>query len=1034
MKDFNLSAWSLQHPSLTWFLMAVLLLGGLQGFLSLGQAEDPEFTIKTMVVRTLWPGATTLEVEQQVTDLLETKLQETPYLDYLKSYSKPGESLIFINLENSTPANVVPDTWYQVRKKLHDIRNTLPQGVHGPYPNDEFGDTFGTIYAFTSDGVSHARLRDYVDDIRQQLLRVPDVAKVDLHGVQEEKIFIEFSNIKLASLGLSPALIIDTLQGRNYVTPSGVVETSDDKIHLRVSRLESVEAIRELGIRANDRIFRLGDIAEVYRDYVDPPHFKVRFDGEEAIALAVSMRTGGNVLDLGEALRAEMARIEADLPVGISIHQITDQPLVVKRSIGEFLKVLAEAVGIVLLVSFVSLGVRTGLIVALSIPLVLAATFLGMKLLGVDLQRISLGALIIALGLLVDDAMIAIEMMAVKLEQGWSRFKAATFAYTSTAFPMLTGTAITVVAFSPVSFAESAAGEYTRSIFIVVGLALAISWLVAVLFIPFLGYRMLPTPKQRDTRSGEDPHDVYARPFYVRFRRVVDWCIRRRWWVIAATLAVFAAAIGSFRFVDQNFFPASNRPELMIDLWLPQRASFTATLAEAKKMEAVLKADPDIDYFVGYVGGGSPRFYLPMEQELNHANLAQFMVMTRGPQARAAVRERIEQRVEKDFIGLRVRVRPLFNGPPVSYPIGFRVIGKDHDEVRRSAAQVADIVRADQDTRAVHLDWNDMVKAVRLSIDQDKARVLGISTQELAVSLNAILDGHSITRLREGNRSIEVLARASAEERVALENIGDISVPTTDGRFVPLDQLVTLSYGLEEGIVWRRDRFPTITVRAEVEEGVQPPDVSLRIDPQLDRLRAGLPPGYRIEMGGTAEISADDQAPIFAVVPAMFLAVFTLLMIQLQNFQRALLVLLTAPLGLIGVVAALLAFRAPFGFVAMLGVIALFGMIIRNAVILVDQIEQDRTDGADLHTAIVGATVRRLRPIALTAAAAVLAMIPLSQSIFWGPMAKSIMGGLLIATVLTLLFLPALYAAWFRADPPTGHAGADPNNHGAQNA
>lgn len=773
MKDLNLSAWSLNHPSLTWFLMLVLLLGGVQGFLSLGQAEDPDFTIKTMVVRTLWPGATVLEVEQQVTDLLETKLQETPYLDYLSSYSKPGESLIFVNLENSTPPAAVPESWYQVRKKLRDIRDTLPQGVLGPYANDEFGDTFGTIYAFTSDGIGHARLRDYVDDVRQELLHLPDVAKVDLLGVQAEKIFIEFSNVKLASLELSPALIIDTLQGRNYVTPSGVVETDKDQVHLRVSGLESVAAIRELGIRANGRIFRLGDIADVYRDYVDPPNFKVRFMGEDAIALAVSMREGGNVLALGQALDAAMERIEADLPIGIGVHRVADQPQIVKRSIGEFLKVLGEAVGIVLLVSFISLGLRTGLIVALSIPLVLAATFLGMKLLGVDLQRISLGALIIALGLLVDDAMIAIEMMAVKLEQGWDRFRAATFAYTSTAFPMLTGTAITVAAFSPVSFAESAAGEYTRSIFTVVGLALAISWLVAVLFIPFLGYRMLPAPKHRGTTdAGLDPYDVYARPFYARFRKLVDWCVRRHRLVIALTLVLFALSVGAFRYVDNNFFPASNRHELMVDLWLPQGASFAATLAEAKKMEAVLNSDPDIQYFVGYVGGGSPRFYLPLAQELTHTNLAQFMVMTTGPEARERVQARIEKALARDFTGLRGRVQPLFNGPPVSYPIGFRVIGRSHDEVRRIAAQVAEVVREDPDTRQVHLDWNEMAKMVRLSIDQDKARVLGISTQELAVSLNAILDGHSITRLRERNRSIEVLARASEEERVALENIG----------------------------------------------------------------------------------------------------------------------------------------------------------------------------------------------------------------------------------------------------------------------
>ncbi len=1010
----NLSAWALRHPSITIYLMLALFLGGVLGYLDLGQAEDPEFTIKTMVVRTLWPGATALEVERQVTDRLEKKLQETPWLDYLRSYSKSGESMVFVNLKDGTPAQEVPDAWYQVRKKLDDIRDTLPMGVRGPYPNDEFGDTFGMVYAFTADGIGHARLRDYVDEVRQELLRVPDVAKVDLIGIQDEKIFIEFSNAKLASLGLNPNLIIDTLQTRNFVTPSGVVETTTDDVHMRVSGLGSVAAIRNLGIRANQRIFRLGDIARVYRDYVDPPVFKMRFMGEEALGLAVSMADGGNVLQLGPALDAIMARLEADLPIGIEVHKVADQPTIVKRSVREFLKVLAEAVAIVLLVSFLSLGLRTGLVAALSIPLVLAATFLGMKIAGIDLQRISLGALIIALGLLVDDAVIAIEMMAVKMEQGWDRFKAATFAYTSTAFPMLTGTLITVVGFMPVSFAKSGAGEYTGSIFSVVGMALLISWVVAVLFIPFLGLRLLP-----DLAHKRGAHaDVYHKPFYVAFRRVVTWCVRWRWIVIALTVAMFAAAMYSFRFVDHSFFPASNRHELIVDLWLPQGASFEATRTQAQRLEALLRDDGDIENYVGYIGGGSPRFYLPLAQELQHINLAQYVVMTKSPEAREAVQQRLLSAFESDFPGLRARARPLFNGPPVNYPVQFRIIGKDPQRVRGAAAEVARVVQENPHTRNVHLDWNEMTKAVRIEIDQDKARVLGVSTQDLSLVLNAALDGHSITRLRERNRLIEVVARAEESERLALENVGDLHISTPDNRFVPLSQLVTLSYGLEEGIIWRRDLFPTITVRADVAGGVQPPDVSSRIEPLLEPIRDRLPAGYRIEMGGSIEESAKGEQPIMAVMPIMVMVVFTLLMIQLQSFQRSLLVLLTAPLGLIGVVIALLGFQAPFGFVATLGVIALFGMIIRNSVILVDQIEQDRAAGAELWDAIVEATVRRLRPIALTAAAAVLAMIPLSQSIFWGPMAMAIMGGLLVATLLTLLFLPALYAAWFRAGPP----------------
>ncbi len=1007
----NLSSWALRHVSLTYYLMLILVLGGIMAFNGLGQAEDPEFTIKTMVVRTLWPGATAQEVEQQLTDRLEMKLQETPWLDYLSSYSKPGESMIFINLEPGTPASEVPDSWYQVRKKLADIRDTLPQGALGPYPNDEFGDTFGTIYAFTTDGVDHALLRDYVDDVRQELLRIGAVDKVDLIGVQDEKIFIEFSNVKLAALGLNPLLIIQTLQEQNFITPSGVVETKSDEIHLRVDGLKSIAAIREIGIRANDRIFRLGDIAQVKRDYLDPPRFKMRFQGQEALGLAVSMREGDNVLSLGEALNSTMARIEANLPIGIDLHKVADQPTVVKTSINEFLKVLAEAVGIVLLVSFISLGLKTGLVVALSIPLVLAATFLGMKLVGVDLQRISLGALIIALGLLVDDAMIAIEMMAVKLEQGWDRFKAASFAYSNTAFPMLTGTLITVLGFSPVSFAESGAGEYTRSIFIVVGIALMISWLVAVLFIPFLGYRLLPTPTSKHAES-----DLYQRPFYRIFRGVVGWCVRWRWLVIFVTLGLFAGSLLGLKYVNQNFFPSSNRPELIVDLWLPQGASFNATEARAKQLETLLDQDPEISNYVGYIGSGSPRFYLPLDQEMRHKNLAQYVVLTTGPEARDGVRQRLQQATASLFPDLRVRVRPLFNGPPVNYPVQFRVSGYDNAQLRAIATQVAAVMAADPATRNVHFNWNEMSKVVRLEIDQDKARVLGISSRELAVMLNAALDGHSITRFREGNRSIELLARAEQEERVALENVGDLNIDIPSGESIPMNQLVKFNYGLEEGIVWRRNSLPTITVRADVVSGTQAPDVSHRIDPLLGKIRAELPPGYRIEMGGTAEVSAENEEPIAAAMPIMILAVFTLLMVQLQSFQRSLMVMLTAPLGLIGVVAALLMFNAPFGFVSTLGVIALSGMIIRNSVILVDQIEQDRAEGADLHTAIVESTVRRLRPIALTAAAAVLAMIPLSRSIFWGPMAMTIMGGLIVATVLTLLFLPALYAAWFRAE------------------
>ena len=1013
MSHFNPSVWALQRPSLTLYFMLVLFISGAVAYIGLGQAEDPEFTVKTMAVRTLWPGATALEVEQQVTDRIEKKLQETPWLDYLSSYSRPGESLVFVHLLDYTPPAEVPDAWYQVHKKLTSIRPTLPRGVAGPYPDDEFGDTFGTIYAFTGDGISPALLRDYVDEVREAVLRVADVAKVDLIGVQEPKVFVELSNLKLAKLGLDPVDIFETLAEQNFLAPAGVVQTPSDTIHLRVSGLRSVAAVADIAIRGGDRLLRLGDIARVYRAYQDPPDFRMRFMGEAAIGLAISMRRGGDILALGKALDETITRVEANLPIGIDIHRVADQARVVRRSVNEFLHVLAEAVTIVLLVSFVTLGLRTGLVVALSIPLVLAATFLGMRLAGIDLQVVSLGALIIALGLLVDDAMISIEMMAVKMEQGMRRFDAAVYAYTSTALPMLTGTLITVAGFLPVFLARSSASEYTGSLFLVVGLALLCSWVVAVLFIPFVGYRLLPEPKI-DVETRED---IHRRPFYNRFRRLVRWCVTWRKTVIVITVLLFATSLYGFQFVEQQFFPASNRNELLVDLWLPQGASFTATEQQAKALETLLDDDPDIDYYVAYVGGGSPYFYLSLAQELHHRNLAQFVLMTADTAARERVRGRLLRAFEQGFSSLRARVQRLENGPPVGYPLQYRVSGPDKTRLRSIAGAVAAAMRAEPSADNVHLDWNELTKVIKLTVDQDKARLLGVSSQRLSSVLDSILNGYSITHLREGNRLIEVLARSGAGERLAVENLRDMRIPNDQGQFIPLGQLVGFSYELEEGMVWRRDRFPTITVRADVRGGSQAPDVSARIEPAIDAIRAHLPVGYRIDTGGAVETSAKGSDSIAAVMPLTLLIIFTLLMIQLQSFGRSLMVLLTAPLGLIGVTAALLAFQAPFGFVANLGVIALSGMIMRNAVILVDQIERERAEGWPLWDAIIESTVYRLRPIVLTAVAAVLAMIPLTRSTFWGPMAMAIMGGLIVATLLTLLFLPALYAAWFRAHP-----------------
>ena len=1042
---FNLSEWALEHQALMLYFILALFASGTYCYLHLGQGEDPEFTFKIMVVRTLWPGATAKEVELQVTERLEKKLQETPWFDYARSYSKPGESLIFVVLKDYTPPKAVPDAWYQARKKISDIKVSLPASVEGPFFNDEFGDTFGIIYAFTSDGYSFSELHDYVEDVRRELLRVPDVSKVDVLGDQDEKIYIEMSHKKLATLGVDPLQIFAVLQQQNNMVPAGNFETKADRIYIRIGGdFKSVESIREIGIMAGGRLFRLGDIANVYRGYVDPPALKFRYEGQDALGLAVSMRKGGDIIALGRALEIEMARIKSNLPVGVEVHQVADQPAVVARSINEFMRTLGEAIVIVLAVSFLSLGLRTGVVVALCIPLVLASTFLLMKVFGIDLQRISLGALIIALGLLVDDAIIAVEMMAIKMEQGWDRFRAGSYAYTSTAPSMLTGTLVTAAGFLPVGLAKSAAGEYTFSIFAVVTIALLVSWVVAVLFTPYLGFKLLPDYKTLDRRNtfGErfilgplrrrfprllptapagvqaHDHDVYGGPFYQRFRALVTWCVTWRKTVIGATAGLFLLSVFGFGFVQQQFFPSANRPELVVDLWLPNGASIDASDTEARRFEKILGADKDIESYVVYVGGGSPRFYLPLDQQLNNANLAEFVITTKSNGVRDRVAKRLLDTLDNDFTLLRGRVSPLQNGPPVAYPVQFRVSGSDYTKIREIANQVAQVMRANGNMMHVHLDWNEMSKVVKLDIDQNKARLIGSTSEGLSNVLHSILSGYSITQFRERDKLIEVLARAEPKERLNLDDIRDINVPTQSGKWVPLSQVANITYAFEDGVIWRRNRMPTITVQGDILGHVQAPVVTNQINPALDPIRAKLPPGYNIEVGGATEESARGQASVNAVVPIAILVVITLLMIHLQSMSKTVLVLLTAPLGLIGVVLFLLVFNVPFGFVAMLGFIALFGMIMRNSVILVDQIDQDAAAGHPLWTAIIDSTVRRFRPIILTAAAAILAMIPLTHSNFWGPMAVAIMGGLLVATVLTLLFLPALYAAWFRVKRP----------------
>jgi multidrug efflux pump len=1030
VKGFNLSRWALAHPQFVLFLMLLFGAGGFYAWRHLGQAEDPNFTIKAMVVQAQWPGASAETMADQVTDRLERKLQEVAEVDYLNSYSKPGITQITVVLRESVPAKRVPDVWYQIRKKLGDSKNELPEGVQGPVFNDEFGDTFGNLYAFTSDGFSYAELRKFTDQARDEFLRVPDVSKVQYIGLQDEKVFVETSSAKLASIGLDPKVLEDTLRATNTVVPAGIVQAGEQRVALKITgEFDSVESIADIGLNANGRIVRLGDVARVYRGYSDPVESKMHFDGKDAIGLAIAMREGGDVIRMGKDLDAAVARVRRAMPVGVEIHAVSNQPEVVHESVHEFTKSLGEAIIIVLAVSFLSLGWRTGIVVALSIPLVLASTFLVMYALGIDLQRISLGALIIALGLLVDDAIIAVEMMALKLEQGWDRARAATFAYTATAFPMLTGTLITAAGFLPVGLAKSSAGEYTISIFQVVGIALILSWLVAVLFTPYLGYKLLPEHK-----AGAHAHDHAidtSRGFYGIFARLLEWCLARRGLVLGWTVAVFLGAVALFQAVPQQFFPASSRPELMVDLWLPEAASIAATDTAVSRLEARLKNDPDVEAVTGYIGMGSPRFYLPLDVQLPNTNFGQLMVMTKGEEARERVYARIEKIMRDDLPNLRSRVSRLENGPAVGYPVKLRVSGSDPQKLNEVVRQVQDVLRKDPAIRDVNSDMGERLQTVRLIVDQDKARTLGVSSKQIADTTQNSLSGHATTQYREGDRLIDVVTRLEGAERTDLDNIKDAKLYTRDGKFVALSQVARIVLGSEQSVVWRRNRMPTVTVRADV-VGAEGPDVTKRNWPAIQKIIDTLPLGYRIEIGGAAESSATSQASIAAVVPFAIAVILVLLMVQLQDMKKTALVIATAPLGMIGVSLILAVFRVPFGFVALLGTIALAGMIMRNSVILIDQIDQDLAQGHTPWDAIVGSTLRRFRPIVLTAMAAILAMIPLTRSTFWGPMAWAIMGGLTVATLLTLVVLPTLYAWAYRIrrdTPARAPAVASPDAH-----
>ena len=1028
MRGFNLSRWALEHIPLTRYLIAALLIGGILSYQQLGQDEDPPFTFRAMVVSAAWPGATAVQMAEQVTDPLERKLQETPYIDRIRSFSKPGETTIILELRESTPPAETAPAFYQVRKKIGDMAATLPQGVVGPFFNDEFGDTYGSIFALSGDGFTPAEMRDYADFVRQQLLAVPLVAKVEQFGVQAEKIYIEFSSKKFAQLGVPFEQIVNQIATQNAVEASGVLVTPTDNLQVRVTgALNKLELLENLQLRAGNTTFRLGDFAEVKRGYQDPPREKMRFNGKEVIGLGVSMEKGGNIIRLGEGLEETVARIKAQLPVGIELERVSDQPQAVTASVNEFIKVLIEAVIIVLAVSFIALGlhtkpklridVRPGLVVALTIPLVLAITFLFMRVLDISLHKVSLGALIIALGLLVDDAIIAVEMMVRKMEEGLSRFEAATFAYTSTAMPMLTGTLITAAGFLPIGLAKSAAGEYTFTMFSVNALALLVSWVAAVVFTPYIGYILL---RVKPHGQGESSHDVFDSPAYERFRRLVSRCVEWRKTTIALSLGVFALGVFGFNFIEKQFFPDSSRPELMVEMWSPEGTSFAANEAVVKRFEGFLRRQEGVQGVTSYVGTGSPRFYLPLDQIFPQTNVSQVVVLPRDAAARDALRDKIEAAFRNDFPEVRGRVKLLPNGPPVAYPVQFQVLGPDIGVVRRVADQVKEIMRANPNTVGVNDNWNEAVKVLRLDLDQDKLRALGVTSQAVRRTINTALTGTPVGQFRETNRLIDIVVRQPLEERSTIARLSEALVPTAGGGAVPVGQVARVAFAWEPGVVWREGREWAIMVQSDVVAGIQGPTVTAQVDAKLDEIRARLPAGYRLKVEGAAADSSDAEASIMANVPLVLFLVFTLLMLQLHSFSRSLLVFLTGPLGIAGAALALLVFDRPFGFVANLGVIALFGMIIRNSVILVDQIEQDIAGGAEPWDAIVESAVRRCRPILLTAAAAALAMIPLSRSVFWGPMAVAIMGGLLVATALTLLFLPALYAAWFRVKKPVG--------------
>ena len=1008
MSKFNLSDWALEHRSLVWYFMIIFAVAGAYAYVGLGREEDPSFTVKTMVVQAQWPGASAQEVTEQVADRIEKKLQELDNLEHTRSITTAGQTIIFVDLLPGTNAGDVKPTWARVRNLIDDVKHQFPQGVVGPFFDDQFGDVYGNIFALTGDGLSHRELRDFAEDARTQILKIPDVGKVDIVGAQDEVIYLEFSTRKIAALGIDRADIIATLQAQNAVTQSGFVQTGPERVALRVGgRFISENTLRGINLKVNDRFFPLTDVASITRGYVDPPTSLFRFNGKPAIGLAIGMKTGGNLLAFGQALEKTMSGIVQDLPVGVSVEQVSDQPEVVHEAVGGFTKALFEAVAIVLAISFISLGLRAGLVVAVAIPLVLAITFVVMLYFDISLQRISLGALIIALGLLVDDAMIAVEMMVARLEMGDNLKKAATYVYTSTAFPMLTGTLVTVAGFIPVAFNKSSAGEFTFTLFVVIAVSLIVSWIVAVVFTPLIGVTLLPKTMKK--------HSEHKGWFGRAFSRMLQFCLRWRWMTIIATVALFAASIAGLSMVQQQFFPSSDRPELIVDWNLPQNSSIAETSRQMAQFEReMLEGNAAVEHWSTYVGRGAPRFILSFDVQPADVAFGQTIIVTRGLDERDSLKRQVEAYLMKTFPGTDAYVKLMEIGPPVGKPIQYRVSGEDLQTVRDLAQKLGSVVGTYPSLKNLAFDWNEPARVVKIDVLQDKARQLGVSSQDIAMALNTVVQGNAVTQVRDDIYLVDVIGRAAEKERESIDTLLDLQLQSSSGQSVPLSSVATFRYELEQPTIWRRDRVPTITIKAGIADATQPATIVKALSDKVAAFEKTLPVGYSVKVGGAVEESAKSQGPIATVAPAMFLIMATLLMIQLQSFHRLFLVFSVAPLALIGVVAALLASNAPLGFVALLGVLALVGILIRNSVILIVEIEELRKAGKSPWMAVVEATEHRMRPIMLTAAAATLALIPISHEIFWGPMAYAMMGGIVVGTALTLLFLPALYVAWFR--------------------